>query len=158
MSSDIAVPRPTHAPDPAVVRYSLKVGLCVVAGFMVGITTQRGDLYTILITILITALPTYGAALNKMILRIVGATIGGVISLLAIIIVSPNFDDLEAYLLTACIVFFVSAYCALAAGRIAYVGRQIGVTFAIAVAGLAPAIDVYEPLWRIWGILLGTLS
>jgi hypothetical protein len=28
-----------------------------------------------MITVLITALPTYGAALNKMILRIVGATI-----------------------------------------------------------------------------------
>ena len=156
VSSDIAVSRSSQAPDPAVVRYSLKVGLCVVAGFIVGITTQRGDLSTILITILITALPTYGAALNKMILRIVGATIGGAISLLAIIIVSPNFDDLGAYLLTTFIVFLISAYCALAAGRFAYVGRQIGVTFAIAVADLAPAIDVYEPLWRIWGILLGT--
>ena len=155
VSSDIAVPRSIQAPDPALVRYSLKVGLCVVAGFIVGITTQRGDLYTILITVLITALPTYGAALNKMILRIVGATIGGVVSLLTIIIVSPNFDDLGAYLLTVFIFFFVSAYCALAAGRFAYVGRQMGVTFAIAVAALAPAIDVYEPLWRIWGILLG---
>jgi uncharacterized membrane protein YccC len=105
---------------------------------------------------LITALPTYGAALNKMILRIVGATIGGVIALLAIIIISPNFEDLVAYLLAAFIVFYVSAYCALASGRFAYVGRQIGVTFAIALAALAPAIDVYEPLWRIWGILLGT--
>jgi hypothetical protein len=127
-----------------------------VAGFIVGITTQRGDLSTIMITILITALPTYGAALNKMILRIVGATIGGVISLLTIIIVSPNFDGFVAYLLAVFIVFFVSAYCALAAGRFAYVGRQIGVTFAIAIAALAPAIDVYEPLWRIWGIFLGT--
>jgi uncharacterized membrane protein YccC len=24
--------------------------------------------------------------------------------------------------------------------------------------GLSPALDVYEPLWRIWGILLGTLA
>ncbi len=156
VASDIAVSRSTQAPDPAVVRYSLKVGLCVVAGFMVGITTQRGDLYTILITVLITALPTYGAALNKIILRIVGATIGGVIALLAIIIISPNFEDLVAYLLAAFTVFYLSAYCALASGRFAYVGRQIGVTFAIALAALAPAIDVYEPLWRIWGILLGT--
>jgi uncharacterized membrane protein YccC len=75
VSSAVAVPRRNQAPDPAVVRYSLKVGLCVVAGFIVGITTQRGDLSTIMITVLITALPTYGAALNKMILRIVGATI-----------------------------------------------------------------------------------
>jgi uncharacterized membrane protein YccC len=155
-SSDIAVPRSPHTPDPALVRYSMKVGLCVVAGFIVGITTQRADLTTILITILITALPTYGAALSKMILRIVGATIGGVISLLTIMIVSPNFENLGAYLLTVFMVFFVSAYCALASGRFSYVGRQIGVTFAIAIAAIAPATDVYESLWRIWGILLGT--
>jgi uncharacterized membrane protein YccC len=156
VSSNIAVPRLAYARDPALVRYSLKVGLCVVAGFIVGITTQRDDLFTILITILIIALPTYGAALKKMILRIVGAIIGGVIALLTIIIVSPNSDNLVAYLLAVFIVFFVSAYCALAAGRFAYAGRQIGVAFALAIAGLAPAVDFYEPLWRIWGILLGT--
>jgi hypothetical protein len=75
VSSAIAVPRSTQAPDPAVVPYSLKVGLCVVAGFIVGITTQRGDSIYDNDHSLITALPIYGAALNKMILRIVGATI-----------------------------------------------------------------------------------
>src|SRR5262249_43203657 len=33
--------------------------------------------------------------------------------------------------------------------------NQLGTTFAIVVAGLSPAVDIYEPLWRIWGILLG---
>ena len=42
-------------------------------------------------------------------------------------------------------------------GRVAYAGKQIGTTFALVFAGLSPALDVYEPLWRIWGILLGTL-
>ena len=41
--------------------------------YVVGIVTHRSDLSTILTTVLITALPTYGAALRKMILRIVGA-------------------------------------------------------------------------------------
>ena len=40
LSSAIAVPRSIQAPDPAVVRYSLKVGVRVVAGFIVGITTN----------------------------------------------------------------------------------------------------------------------
>ncbi len=155
VSSNIAVPQLVYAPDPALVRYSLKVGLCIVAGLIVGIITQRADLFTILITILITALPTYGAALNKMILRVTGAVIGGAIALLAIVIVSPNFDNLPGYLLIIFIVFLVSAYGATATGRLAYAGRQIGVTFALAFVGLGPAIDIYEPLWRTWGILLG---
>ena len=154
--SNSAVPRST-APDPAIVRYSMKVGLCVVIGYVVGIVTQRADLSTILTTILITALPTYGAALRKMILRIVGAIIGGVISLLAIIIVTPNFETLPAYLLAVFVVFYISAYSSLTSGRVAYAGKQIGTTFALVFAGLSPALDVYEPLWRIWGILLGTL-
>jgi hypothetical protein len=92
-----------------------------------------------------------------MILRIVGAIIGGAVSLLAIIIVTPNFETLPAYLIAVFIVFYVSAYSSLASGRVAYAGKQIGTTFALVFAGLSPALDVYEPLWRIWGILLGTL-
>lgn len=149
--------RRTDAPDPALVRYSLKVGLCAVIGYAVGIVTQRADLSTILTTVLITALPSYGAALRKMILRIVGAIVGGVVSLLAIIIVTPNFSTLPAYLLAVFVVFYVSAYSSLTSGRVAYAGKQIGTTFALVFAGLSPALDVYEPLWRIWGILLGTL-
>jgi uncharacterized membrane protein YccC len=155
--SNAAVPRLSDAPDPAVVNYSIKVGLCAVIGFVIGITTHRADLSTILTTILITCLPTYGAAIRKMILRIVGAIIGGAVSLLTIIIVTPNFETLPAYLIALFIVFYVSAYSSLASGRVAYAGKQIGTTFALVFAGLSPALDVYEPLWRIWGILLGTL-
>jgi uncharacterized membrane protein YccC len=155
--SSPAAPRSTYGPDPAVVRYSMKVGLCVVIGYVVGIVTQRADLSTILTTVLITALPTYGAALRKMILRIVGVIIGGAITLVAIIIVTPNFETLPAYLLAIFVVFYVSAYSSLSSGRVSYAGKQIGTTFALAFAGLSPALDVYAPLWRIWGVLLGTV-
>jgi hypothetical protein len=96
MPSKGPAPRST-APDPEVVRYSLKVGLCVVVGYTIGLVTQRPDLSTILTTILITALPTYGATLRKMILRIVGVIIGGALTLLTIIIVTPNFETLPSY-------------------------------------------------------------
>jgi hypothetical protein len=156
-SSKTPVPRLTDPPDPATVRYSLKVGLCAVAGYIVGATSQRPDLSTILTTVLITALPTYGAVQRKMILRIVGALLGGVVSLLTIILVTPNFVTLPAYLIAVFLVFYVSGYSSLSSGRLAYAAKQIGTTFAIVFAGLSPSVDIYEPLWRIWGILLGTL-
>jgi uncharacterized membrane protein YccC len=149
--------QPASALDPALVRFSLKVGLCAVIGYVVGMLSHRPELSTILTTVLITALPTYGAALRKMILRIVGAIIGGVVSLLAIIIVSPNFSTLPAYMLALFVVFYLSAYCSLTSGRVAYAGKQIGTTFALVFAGLSPSTDIYGPLWRIWGILLGTV-
>ncbi|MBV8356949.1 MAG: FUSC family protein, partial [Deltaproteobacteria bacterium] len=145
------------APDPAVVRYSLKVGLCAVIGYVVGIFSQRPEMSTILTTVLITALPSYGASVRKMILRIVGAAIGGAISLLAIIIVSPNFGTLPAYLIALFIVLYLSAYASLTSARIAYAGKQIGTTYTIVFAGLSPSVDIYGPLWRIWSILVGTV-
>jgi uncharacterized membrane protein YccC len=92
-----------------------------------------------------------------MILRIIGGILGGAVSLLAIIIVTPNFETLPAYLLATFVVFYVSAYSSLGSGRVAYAGKQIGTTFALVFAGLRPSIEIYEPLWRIWAILLGTL-
>jgi hypothetical protein len=156
-SSTQLVPRLTDPPDPAATRYSLKVGLCVVVGYTIGIVAHRPDLSTILTTVLITALPTYGASLRKMILRIVGATLGGAVSLLTIIIVSPNFETLPAYMIAVFTVFYISSYSSLSSGRIAYAGKQIGTTFTLVFAGLSPSIEIYEPLWRIWSILLGTL-
>jgi uncharacterized membrane protein YccC len=143
-------------PDPALSRFAAKVGLCVIVGYVVGLTTQQSGLTTILTTVIITALPTYGAALRKMILRMVGAFIGGIISLVAIVIVTPNFSTLPSYLLVTFIVLLVSAYASLASGRVAYAGKQIATTFLLVFAGLTPSADVYGPLWRIWGILLGT--
>jgi uncharacterized membrane protein YccC len=92
-----------------------------------------------------------------MILRILGVIIGGALTLLTIIIVTPNFETLPTYLLAFFLVFYLSAYSSLSSGRISYAGKQIGTTFALAFAGLSPAFDVYAPLWRIWGVLLGTL-
>jgi uncharacterized membrane protein YccC len=152
-----AVSAPTEIRDPALLRYCLKVGLCTVIGYIIGIWSQRPELSVILITVIITALPTYGASLRKMILRIVGALVGGLISLLMIILVTPNFETLPAYLLAIFIALYVSAYSSLSSGRVAYAGKQIGTTFVLVFSGLSPAADVYLPLWRIWGILLGTL-
>jgi len=133
----------------------LKVGLCNVVGYTIGVTTQRPDLFIILVTVITTATPTYGATLHKMYLRIAGAIIGGAVSLLAIIIVSPNFDSLPAYMLAAFAVFYPFAYSSLGNARMSYAGKQMGIIFSLVFVGLSPSVDIYEPLWRIWGLLLG---
>jgi len=53
--------------------------------------------------------------------------------------------------------FYISAYSSLTSGRVAYAGNQLGTTFVLVFAGLSPSVDIYGPLWRIWGILLGTV-
>ncbi len=150
-----AVPLPTVPADRALVRYCLKVGLCTMVGYMVGLITQRLDLFIILITVITTATPTYGATLHKMYLRIIGALAGGAVSLLAIIIVSPNFETLPAYMFTAFAVFYWFAYFSVGNARMSFAGKQMGIIFSLVFVGLSPSVNIYEPLWRIWGLLLG---
>ena len=156
-SSNSPVPRLTNDPDPAAVRYSLKVGLCIVLCYIIGLTIRRPDLFTNLVTVIAIATPTYGATLHKMYLRIAGFVIGGTVSLLAIIVVSPNFDTLPAYMLAAFAVFYPFAYSSLGNARMSYAGKQMGIIFSLVFVGLSPSVDFYEPLWRIWGVLLGDL-
>jgi uncharacterized membrane protein YccC len=153
--SNSPVPRLTDDADPAAVRYSLKVGLCVVLCYTIGLISRRPELFTILVTVITIATPTYGATLHKMYLRIAGFIIGGTVSLLAIITISPNFDTLPAYLLAVFAVFYLFAYFSLGNSRISYAGKQMGFIFSLVFIGLSPSVDIYEPLWRIWGVLLG---
>ncbi|MGC1397813.1 FUSC family protein, partial [Candidatus Binatus sp.] len=153
--SNSPLPRLSNGADPAAVRYSLKVGLCVVLCYIIGLTSRRPELFTILVTVITIATPTYGATLHKMYLRIAGFVIGGAVSLLAIIIISPNFDTLPAYMLAAFAVFYLFAYFSLGNSRISYAGKQMGFIFSLIFVGLSPSVDIYEPLWRIWGVLLG---
>jgi Fusaric acid resistance protein-like len=153
--SNSAVPRSTDHVDSALVRYCLKVGLCTVVGYLIGVISQRPDLFIILVAVITTATPTYGATWHKMRLRITGSVIGGVASFLAIIIVSPNFDTLPVYMLAVFAVFYASAYSSLGSARMAYAGKQMGIIFALVFVGLSPAVNIYEALWRVWGVLLG---
>lgn len=153
--SNSAVARSTNPANPALVRHCLKVGLCTVLGYVIGMISQREDLFIILVTVLTTATPTYGATLQKMYLRFTGAVVGGAVSLLVIIIVSPNFDTLPTYMLADFAVFFAFAYASLGNARMSYAGKQMGVIFSLVFVGLSPSLNIYEPLWRIWGVLLG---
>jgi uncharacterized membrane protein YccC len=153
--SNTTAARLTGGAHPALVRHCLKVGLCTVLGYVIGVTSQRPDLFIILVTVITTATPTYGATLHKMYLRITGAMIGGLVSLLTIIIVSPNFETLPVYMLVCFAVFYASAYSSLGKARMSFAGKQTGVIFALVFVGLSPSVNIYEPLWRMWGVLLG---
>lgn len=151
-------PSPAGSPfDPARVRYCLKLAAALALAFVVGVTTQRGDLTTILWTVMIAGLPTYGASLRKMILRLVGAALGGILALAAIIAVSPNFETVVTYMAFFFVALVPCAYLGLGGERLGYPGKQAGVTFCVLFVGLSPSIREYEALWRLWGVILGVI-
>jgi uncharacterized membrane protein YccC len=128
----------------------------VVIGYIIAILTQRADESIILVTVLITALPTYGASLRKMILWSVGTIVGGAVSVLAIIIVAPNFETLPR-LSAHCLHRLLHLRILLPHQRPSCIsGKADRYNVRAGVGSLSPATNIYEPLWRIWGILLGT--
>jgi len=154
LSDAVAETPSAHGLDPALTRYSLKVALAIVIAFGVGITSQRADLSVIITTVIIAGLPTYGATLNKMLLRLVGNACGGALALLAIIIVTPNFETLPVYMLVTFIGLFAADYLGLGNGQFAYAGRQMGSAFVFTWAGISPSEAITTPLYRVWGIML----
>ncbi len=151
-----ALPAAASGSDPALIRYSLKVGLSIVVGYVIGLASQRPELSVILTTVIIAGLPTYGASARKMILRLIGAVLGGAITIAVIMIVTPNFDTLPVYMMAIFVVLMISGYTGQSSGRTSYAGKQLGTTFLLAFTGLSPAISTDTPLYRVWGILIGT--
>jgi len=143
--------------DPAKVRYCIKLAIAMALAFVVAMVSHRADLKTIILTVMIAGVPTYGGSLHKMILRFVGAAMGGVLSLAAIFVSSPNFETIVSYMIVAFIVFYIAAYVGLSGGGLGYAGKQAGTTFALVFIGLSPSDQVVEPLYRLWGIFLGVI-
>jgi uncharacterized membrane protein YccC len=138
---------------------SVKIGAAITLALVVGLTTQRADLQTILWSVVVAGLPsTYGAVVRKTILRLAGCIAGGLAALAAMILVSQNFDSLPAYLVAIFAVTMLSTYLAQSDEWLGYAGIQAGITFLICYVGLAPSSNVYAPLWRFWGIVLGVLT
>ncbi len=143
--------------DPANLRYCIKLAIAMALAFVVAMTAQRADLKTIILTVMIAGVPTYGGSLHKMILRFAGAALGGVLALAAIIVSSPNFETVVSYMIVAFIMFYVAAYVGLSGGGLGYAGKQAGTTFALVFVALSPSAQVYEPLYRLLGIFLGVI-
>jgi len=149
-------PRPVF--DPAAFRFSVKLGAAMTLGLLVGLTTQRADLQTILWSVAVAAQPNQdGAVVRKTLLRLAGC-LGGLATLAAMILVSQNFDSLLPYLMAIFAVTMLSTYVAQSDEWLGYAGIQTGITFMICYIGLGPTTDVYRPLWRFWGIVLGVLT
>ena len=151
--------KPHFFADPAAFRFSIKLGAAITLGLVVGLTTQRADLQTILWSTIVAGQPNqYGAVVRKTLLRLTGCIVGGLAALTAMIVVSQNFDSLPPYLVVIFAVTMFATYVSQSSEWLGYAGIQAGITFLICYVGLAPSSDVYKPLWRFWGIVLGVLT
>ena len=114
---------------------------------------------TAVVTAVLVSLDSYGAMIQKSALRVAGAAIGGLASVLVILLVIPNITSLPPFLVAAGLVCALGAWVQTGSTRIAYAGLQIGLVVGLALASShSPSIDLMPFRDRILGIFTGLLS
>jgi uncharacterized membrane protein YgaE (UPF0421/DUF939 family) len=114
---------------------------------------------TAVVTAVLVSLDNYGAMIQKSVLRIAGAAIGGLASMMVILFVIPNITSLPPFLVAAGLVCTLGAWVQTGSTRIAYTGLQIGLVAGLALASShSPSIDLMPFRDRLLGIFTGLAS
>lgn len=140
------------------ISYSLKVLLCASVSYLFYVITDWPGIHTIMLSCLIVAQPGLGGTQRKILLRLFGATIGSLLALFFIIIVTPNIDSIFGLLLFSLPVIMLSSWISAGPESISYAGIQIVFTFSLAVLQpFGPVTELTEVRDRIVGIVLGII-
>jgi multidrug resistance protein MdtO len=136
--------------------FALKTMLASMLCYVIYSGLDWPGLSTSVVTCLVTALNTVGATNQKQLLRLAGATCGGLLALGSLIFLLPEIDSVTGVTLLVAAVSTFCAWFALTSQRLAYFGLQTALAFYLALiqdysatTQLAPARD------RALGVLLG---
>jgi multidrug resistance protein MdtO len=113
---------------------------------------------TAVVTCFFVALGSLGETVHKLLLRLSGAIIGGLIAALCIVWVLPHFTDIGQLCLLIAAVSVGAGWIATSSELLSYAGLQIAFAFFLGVLqGYAPATDLTVLRDRVAGILLGNI-
>jgi multidrug resistance protein MdtO len=136
--------------------FALKGGLAAMLAQAAALGLAMSSPSTATVTAVIVAQGTVGATLQKALLRIAGAIVGGLLAVAAMVLVFPTIQSVALFLAVAAVGLGVAAYVTAGGPRTAYVGIQIGMAFAMSVLDtFGPATDLTVPRDRVLGIVLG---
>jgi multidrug resistance protein MdtO len=144
------------SPDTAALKIGLKAALGLELCYLVMLGLDWPGLVTSVVTCVIIAQTTVGANLSKAVLRQVGAVLGGLLGLIAIVVFMPNLHDLTSFLVVLGAGYLVAAWITVGGPRTAYAGMQTALALGIVLlSGFGPTTDLMGARDRVLGILLG---
>jgi multidrug resistance protein MdtO len=151
--SPILFPGAVWRPETAA--FALKISLCTTICYVLYHAVAWPGISTSVTTVLITGLSSSGAIKQKLIFRVLGSAIGGLIfGLGATVFLFPHMDSITSLVVLVAVVAFISAWCA-AGRRFNYVGLQIAFSFyLVAFEGFGPPTELAPARDRLIGILL----
>jgi multidrug resistance protein MdtO len=144
--------------NPAHWQFALKTTMAVMVSYAIYTLLDWPGTRTAIVTCFFVALGSLGETVHKLILRLSGAIIGGLIAGLCIVFVLPHLTDIGQLSLLIAVVSVGAAWVATSSELLAYAGLQIAFAFFLGVLqGYAPATDLTVLRDRIAGILLGNI-
>lgn len=137
-------------------RFSAQVTIAATISYLLVAGLDWPGISTAVVTCVIVGQASFGATVQKALLRVAGATLGGLVGLAAIVLVMPSIDSLPPFLIVVGIGTGVAAYVATGSARISYVGIQIAMAFAMTLLdAFGPSLELTTPRDRVIGVLLG---
>ncbi len=137
------------------VAFALKLSLCTTLCYIIYHAVDYPGISTSVITVIITGLSTTGAIKQKLIFRLLGSAIGGLIfGLGSTVFLFPYMDSITSLVILIAVIAFISAWWA--GGRqFNYVGLQIAFSFyLVAFEGSSAPTELAPARDRLIGIVL----
>jgi multidrug resistance protein MdtO len=140
------------------VLYAIKLSLCATICYVIYNGLAWPGISTAFFTVYFTGLSTTGTTNRKLLFRIIGSTIGGMIlGIGCLVFVYPNLEGVQGFLLVIAAVSFIGAWAA-ASPYFGYLGLQIAFSFNLLAFERLRAPDQMTPARdRLLGIALGFL-
>jgi multidrug resistance protein MdtO len=144
--------------NPAHWQFALKTTMAVMVSYAIYSLLDWPGMRTAIVTCFFVALSSLGETVHKLLLRLSGAVIGGLISGLCIVFVLPHLTDIGQLCLLVFTVSVGAAWVSTSSELLAYAGMQIAFAFFLGILqGYAPATDLTVLRDRVAGILLGNI-
>jgi multidrug resistance protein MdtO len=144
--------------NPAHWQFALKTTMAVMISYAIYQLLDWPGMRTAIVTCFFVALSSLGETVHKLLLRLSGAVIGGLIAGLCIVFVLPHLTDIGQLCLLVFTVSVGAAWVSTSSELLAYAGMQIAFAFFLGVLqGYAPATDLTVLRDRVAGILLGNI-
>jgi len=144
--------------NPAHWQFAFKTTMAVMISYAIYTLLDWPGMRTAIVTCFFVALSSLGETVHKLLLRLSGAVIGGLIAGLCIVFVLPHLTDIGQLCLLIFVVSVGAAWVATSSELLSYAGMQIAFAFFLGILqGYAPATDLTVLRDRVAGILLGNI-
>jgi multidrug resistance protein MdtO len=144
--------------NPAHWQFALKTTMAAMTAYAIYTLLDWSGMRTAVVTCFFVALSSLGETVHKLVLRLSGAAIGGLIAGLCIVFVLPHLTDIGQLCLLIGTVSVGAAWVATSSELLSYAGMQMAFAFFLGILqGYAPATDLTVLRDRVAGILLGNI-